>query len=207
MKTRGRHYTARRRFSPLPILLLLLLLGGTGYLAYSLFSAPQGVGRATDRAAEEGPRPAEAREALSHLPEGVGPSDRWVRIDKGAFRLDYRRGVDLVASFPVALGSATGNKERRGDRRTPEGLFEVEQIQQAGWWTHDFDDGKGPIEGAYGPWFIRLKTGWKGIGIHGTHDPRSIGTLVTEGCIRLHNENIQWLKENVEVGMKVLIEP
>ncbi|MDD4365864.1 MAG: L,D-transpeptidase, partial [Synergistales bacterium] len=51
------------------------------------------------------------------------------------------------------------------------------------------------------------KTGWQGIGIHGTHDPDSIGTLVTEGCIRLLNENVLWLRERVAVGTKVLIEP
>ncbi|MBR1487120.1 MAG: L,D-transpeptidase, partial [Synergistaceae bacterium] len=32
--------------------------------------------------------------------------------------------------------------------------------------------------------------------IHGTHDPNSIGTNVTEGCIRLNNADIAELKEN-----------
>ena len=203
MKVKSRPYAARRPVLSLPLLLLLLLVCGTAYLAYSLFaSRPR-----PEVAAEGGVPAAEAREPLTALPEGVRSSDYWIRIDKGAFRLDYCRGVDVVASFSVALGSVTGNQERRGYCRTPEGLFEVEQIQNASWWTHDFGDGKGPIEGAYGPWFIRLRTGWKGIGIHGTHDPQSIGSLVTEGCIRLENENVQWLREHVEVGMKVLIEP
>ena len=80
------------------------------------------------------------------------------------------------------------------------------QIQNASYWTHDFRDGKGEIKGAYGPWFIRLKTPWRGIGIHGTHDPRSIGKNATEGCIRLRNEELKDLKEKyIKLSMVVVI--
>lgn len=47
---------------------------------------------------------------------------------------------------------------------------------------------------------------WDGIGIHGTHDPASIGTRASEGCIRLENGNLQKLKPYVKVGMKVTVE-
>ena len=64
------------------------------------------------------------------------------------------------------------------------------------------------IKNAYGPWFIRLKTPWSGIGIHRTHDPASIGSNATEGCIRLRNENLHTLKENhIKRGMTVWILP
>ena len=45
----------------------------------------------------------------------------------------------------------------------------------------------------------------KGIGIHGTHDPESIGTMVTQGCVRLWNEDLEELKGRVFIGMKVII--
>ena len=45
-----------------------------------------------------------------------------------------------------------------------------------------------------------------GIGIHGTHDPASIGTCASEGCIRLQNENLKKLKDYAKVGMQVKIE-
>lgn len=64
------------------------------------------------------------------------------------------------------------------------------------------------IEGAYGPRFIRLVTpGFSGIGIHGTHDPASIGTRASEGCIRLANENADSLARMVTVGTVVVITP
>ena len=80
---------------------------------------------------------------------------------------------------------------------TPVGTFTVDEIDDASSWPHDFGDGRGEIAGAYGPWFISLDTealsggAWDGIGIHGTHDPQSIGTDASEGCIRLHNEDLR----------------
>ncbi len=112
----------------------------------------------------------------------------------------------VVARFPIAAGLNYGNKRKKGDKKTPEGTFEVQQIQNASTWTHDFGDGKGEIKGAYGSHFVRLLTPpHTGIGIHGTHDPASIGTRATEGCIRLRNEDLLKFVEMVRVGLPVVI--
>ncbi len=131
----------------------------------------------------------------------------WIRIEKSKFTLSLMQGGKVAGTFPVALGRNEGNKEKAGDMKTPEGAFSVERVQDSSAWVHDFGDGKGPIAGAYGPKFIRLKTGWSGIGIHGTHDPASIGKKVTEGCIRLKNEDLAELVPYVKAGMKVQIDP
>ena len=56
------------------------------------------------------------------------------------------------------------------------------------------------------PYFIRLKVPkWKGIGIHGTNAPKTIGTRCTKGCIRLRNKDIVQLVQYVDVGTKVHI--
>lgn len=118
----------------------------------------------------------------------------------------------VVAVYPCALGKNSGQKEKEGDMKTPSGIFPIDEIIDASSWTHDFKDGKGAIAGAYGPWFISLDTNelskgkWGGIGIHGTHDPDSIGKKVSEGCIRLKNDDAQKLKAFAKVGMKVVIE-
>ena len=120
--------------------------------------------------------------------------------------IDYK-GREIL-NYPVACGKNYGNKEARGDMRTPEGLFHITEIQKASNWTHDFGDGNGEIQGAYGPFFIRLEVpGHKGIGIHGTHKPESIGTRDTEGCIRLYNENLEELVKHIHIGMLVIITP
>lgn len=120
--------------------------------------------------------------------------------------IDYK-GNELFRAF-VAIGKNSGNKQKKGDMKTPEGVFQVEDIQKSASWKHDFGDGNGEIEGAYGPYFIRLKTpGHKGIGIHGTHLPESIGTLATEGCIRLLNKDIEQLVSLIYPPITVIITP
>ncbi len=130
----------------------------------------------------------------------------WIHVVKGHFQMYFYRGDTVEKVYQIAIGANGGQKQRVGDNRTPVGNFSVQQIQDSRAWTYDFGDGKGPIRGAYGPWFIRLRTpGWRGIGIHGTHDPDSIGTMITQGCVRLRNEDVEELREKVFIGMKVII--
>src|SRR5947208_1849650 len=94
----------------------------------------------------------------------------------------YSYEGELLQESKIACGKNFGSKENMGDKKTPEGVFTVSEIQDASAWSHDFNDNLGVIKGAYGPYFIRLNVpGQKGIGIHGTHDPNSIGTRVSEG--------------------------
>ncbi len=132
--------------------------------------------------------------------------DYWVHISKGDYTLSLYRGNELVKSYSVAVGRNPGNKQRVGDFRTPVGHFRVQSIENSQSWKHDFGDGNGMIAGAYGPWFIRLDTGWKGIGIHGTHDPDSRGSMATEGCIRMSNEEVRELRQYAYKNMRVVIE-
>jgi len=112
----------------------------------------------------------------------------------------------ILKEYPIATGENKGNKQKKGDHRTPEGTFIIINIHDSSWWKHDFNDGKGEIAGAYGSFFIRLKTpGFTGIGIHGTHDPSSIGKCITEGCIRLRNEDVTELVSLIKIGNKVVI--
>lgn len=113
----------------------------------------------------------------------------------------------VVASYPIACGENIGQKSIKGDHKTPEGYFLLQNIHESSKWGHDFHDGKGFIRNAYGPYFLRLQTGFQGIGIHGTHAPESIGTRATEGCIRLDNKNIADLEGRVSIGMPVIIGP
>lgn len=133
----------------------------------------------------------------------------YIIISKQDFTLSLYDSDDrLVCRFPVAVGKNYGNKQRSGDMKTPEGDFSIQQIQPASDWGHDFGDGKGWIPNCYGNWFIRLKTPpHRGIGIHGTHAPESIGTRATEGCIRLRNADLDSLKPLLRVGMPVAILP
>jgi len=147
-----------------------------------------------------------------------GPVNSWfdgldttsfLLIDKQKLTLSLvGPGGQVERTFGIACAINPGNKLRKKDHRTPEGRFPINQILESGYLSHDFRDGKGPIRGAYGPWFLRLDVpGFIDIGIHGTHLPESIGTRSTEGCIRMRNADIVDLKELVAVGMPVVILP
>lgn len=116
---------------------------------------------------------------------------------------------DTIKSFPIAVGTNMGNKEKVGDLKTPEGIFPVVDIEDASTWKYDFEnDNRGPVEGAYGPWFIRLDASpHKGIGIHGTHDNTTIGKRVSHGCVRMKNEDLLELVSMVKPGILVYISP
>ena len=138
-----------------------------------------------------------------------GPGEPFIIIDKQQLTLTlYDADSTVVKTYRIACSAYYGPKKVKGDHKTPEGSFKINQLLNARGLSHDFHDGKGPIRDAYGPWFLRLDVpGFNDIGIHGTHLPESIGTRATEGCIRLKNEDITDLKSRVKVGTPVTILP
>ena len=117
----------------------------------------------------------------------------------------------LLATYPTCLSKNKGQKQRRGDMRTPESPqgrpFKIVSIENAKAWKHDFGDGRGSIL-AYGHWFLRLLTpGHSGIGIHGsTNNEGTVPGRASEGCIRLRDTDIIKLKQTYAwVGMPVII--
>lgn len=117
----------------------------------------------------------------------------------------------LVARYDCAFSLKKGDKQKKGDMRTPhctmKNPFSISQIVNASSWHHDFGDGRGSIK-SYGDYFMRLVTpGHSGIGIHGsTNNRESVPGRASEGCIRLKDEDIVDLKNNYAfVGMKVVI--
>ena len=142
-------------------------------------------------------------------PQGAVRTDPYIVVDKQNFTLTLNAADGTpIKVYRIACGKGIGNKTRSGDHKTPEGSFRINEILNSRSLSHDFGDGKGPVKGAYGPWFLRLDVpGRRDIGIHGTHLPESIGTRATEGCIRLANEDIKDLKERIKVGTFVTILP
>lgn len=117
----------------------------------------------------------------------------------------------LVARYDCAFSLTKGDKQSRGDMRTPHctmaSPFHISQIANSSTWRHDFGDGRGSIR-SYGDYFMRLSVpGHSGIGIHGsTNNRETVPGRATEGCVRLKDEDLVDLKKHYAfVGMKVLI--
>jgi len=117
----------------------------------------------------------------------------------------------LLARYDCCFARKKGQKEKSGDMKTPHCTFDepfsISEIVDASDWHHDFGDGRGEIL-SYGNYFHRLVTpGHKGIGIHGsTNNVESVPGRASEGCIRLHDEDLNDLHDHYTfVGMKVVI--
>ena len=119
----------------------------------------------------------------------------------------------VVQTFSVALGkNPVGPKLRRGDGRTPEGLY--------------FIEGRNPsskyhlaLQISYPNATDRARAAQRGVApggdimIHGLpRQAASIGALHrqqdwTEGCVALTNDEIEELWRSVPVGARILIKP
>ena len=149
---------------------------------------------------------AHAEDAFGSLVDSVD-SYPFIVVNKQFLNLSLVDSTGTVLKqYGIACAVNYGNKTVRGDHKTPEGIFKINQVLNSQGLTHDFGDGKGEIPDAYGPWFLRLDVPeFNDIGIHGTHLPESIGTRATEGCVRMRNEDVLELKELVSVGTPVII--
>lgn len=133
-------------------------------------------------------------------------SGYYIIIQKSKHKLHLYHEGQLVKSYSVAIGKNAKDKTRRNDMATPEGHYHVTAINSSSTWrfTSPFT-GKVSGPGVYGPWFLSLDTrrgsfskgSWAGIGIHGTSAPSSIGRSVSHGCVRLTNQDITELKNEV----------
>lgn len=140
---------------------------------------------------------------------GVGFAQNRIVVSKKELSLYVINSKnDTIFFAPVSIGKNFGNKTAEGDYKTPEGTFPIYKILDARGWKHDFNDGYGVRNGAYGPYFLRLKMkDYKDIGIHGTCFPESMGTRSSEGCVRLRNEDVTRLIRYIRVGTQVTILP
>lgn len=131
----------------------------------------------------------------------------YIYISKPKMRLYVLNKHDSVLfSCGIACGARKGDKQEKGDFRTPEGEFHICGIYNSTDWEHKTPDGR-KVKGCYGPIFLSLATpGFSGIGIHGTNAPRSIGRRASEGCIRVKSSNIEIIKERYAFGgMQVVV--
>ena len=171
-------------------------------------------GKANNNSKEQTPEPIPVEQTVV-FGEMVNRDSCFIVIDKPALQLSVYESQSgdtvLIARYPVCVGKNYGQKEKKGDMKTPECIFDnpfsITEIKPASSWTHDFGDGRGAIL-AYGNWFMRLKTpGHTGIGIHGsTNNESSVPGRGSEGCIRMLNDDLDELKANYAfVGMKVVI--
>ena len=130
-----------------------------------------------------------------------------VKVDTKTNLLGVFEGDKLIASYPVTIGSARtrspiGEWKIRGVAKLPNFRYD-EQMLNHGQRSANFQMLAPGPNNPVGVMWIALNK--KGIGLHGTADPDSIGRSASHGCVRLANWDIVRLAGKVKGGVPVSI--
>ena len=141
-------------------------------------------------------------------PAGAGVPAASVKIDTKTNMLGVFEADKLVAAYPVTIGSAQtalpiGEWKVQRITKLPRFRWDEEMLkhgQRSGKFYMLPPGSNSPV----GVIWIALNK--KGIGIHGTNEPETIGRSVSHGCVRLTNWDVVRLAQKVKSGTPVSIQ-
>ena len=130
-----------------------------------------------------------------------------IKIDTKANILEVREGEKLIAAYSVTVGSAPtaspiGEWKVRRITKMPTFRYDKEMLKHGQRSGNFYLLPPGPRNPVGVMWIALNK---KGIGIHGTNDPGSIGHAASHGCIRLSNWDVVRLATKIKSGDSVSI--
>jgi lipoprotein-anchoring transpeptidase ErfK/SrfK len=139
--------------------------------------------------------------------ESAAPRNVSIRVDTKTTMLGVFETEKLIAAYPVTVGSAhtaspVGDWKVRGIVKLPRFRYDREMLEHGRRSGNFYMLRPGPRNPVGVMWIALNK---KGIGIHGTNDPGSIGRAVSHGCIRLANWDVVRLATKIKAGDKVSI--
>jgi lipoprotein-anchoring transpeptidase ErfK/SrfK len=130
-----------------------------------------------------------------------------IKIDTKTNTLEVHEGEKLMAAYPVTVGSAQtaspiGEWKVRRITKMPTFRYDKEMLNHGRRSGNFYLLPPGPRNPVGVMWIALNK---KGIGIHGTNDPGSIGHAASHGCIRLANWDVVRLATKIKTGDNVSI--
>lgn len=156
----------------------------------------------------EPPKAAPAPPRSAHRSPTTGPVDRIV-VKKAERRLYLMRGDEPFRSYKVALGyQPTGHKQRKGDGRTPEGIYYLD-------WRSERSNYRKALHISYPNMQDLLRAERKGddpgglIMIHGQPTGRGVNRSGdwTFGCIAVSDLAIDEIWSYTPIGTRIEILP
>lgn len=109
-------------------------------------------------------------------------------------------GDKEIANYPIAVG-------KKG-WETPKGNFKVIEMFEDPSWEHPWNGtviGPGPENPLGDRWIGFWTDGKNYIGFHGTPAEQLVGQAVSHGCIRMRNNDVRKLFQQVRVGTPVIV--
>lgn len=127
----------------------------------------------------------------------IAPLRHRIEVDLSSHSIKVFEDGETVVEEPIGVG--------RTDRPTPGGVYYLKELLQP----------PNP-DGPYGTYayglsgFSTVLTSFNGgegvIGIHGTNEPELLGEDVSSGCIRLHNDVIERLVDDIGLPLGTPVE-
>ena len=119
------------------------------------------------------------------LAESTNNTKYIIMIDLYSFSLSVidKETKECVKTYPIAIG--------KKNTPSPIGVWQIKS--------------KALMKGPFGGYWLGLNAPWDTFGIHGTSNPGSIGTMASNGCIRLYNHNIKELFDMIDYDTSVII--
>ncbi|MEA5515187.1 L,D-transpeptidase [Nodularia sp. UHCC 0506] len=110
------------------------------------------------------------------------------------------KGGEVIASYPIAIG--------KEGWETPTGSFRVTDMQKYPIWQHPITNQIFPsgVDSPLGErWIGFWSDGRNAIGFHGTPDTHLLGAAISHGCLRMRNDDVRLLYEQVNIGTLVSV--
>jgi len=135
------------------------------------------------------------------------PANVAIKLDTKTNMLEVHEGDKLIAAYPVTVGSThtaspVGEWKVRGIAKMPKFRYDKEMLKHGQRSGNFYVLPPGPRNPVGVMWIALNK---KGIGIHGTNDPGSIGHAASHGCVRLANWDVVRLATKIKSGDSVSI--
>ena len=121
-------------------------------------------------------------------------------VDKSDYTLTILLNGHYIKQYPVGIGKSD---------KTPVGVFTVDnKLVHPTWYAPDGVYPYGHPKNVLGTRWIGFedKNDLYGYGIHGTANPDSIGKDMSNGCIRMKNENVEELFDFVKSKTRVVMQ-
>jgi len=139
--------------------------------------------------------------------QSAPPRNVSTKVDTKTNMLGVFEAEKLIAAYPVTIGSAhtaspIGEWKVRGIAKLPRFRYDKEMLEHGKRSGDFYMLAPGPRNPVGVMWVALNK---KGVGIHGTNDPASIGRAVSHRCIRLANWDVVRLATKIKAGDNVSI--
>ena len=162
----------------------------------TVMSAPVASAAEPEKAQKTETPAAEKQEAKEAPATEKKSLEKKISINLAARSLALFAGTEKIRLYPIGPGKTSSP--------TPVGYYKIRSKDVNPSWT-DPSTGETIPSGPQCPLGYRWMEIQGNYGIHGTNRPDSIGHYVSNGCIRMHEEDVEALFDLVEIGTPVEI--